>query len=405
MIKNIIVVNDFSYPNGGSSEVAIAMANLFVERGYNVLFFCGLSNANSTALSHKITIIKCENKTNIESKNIFKGLYNNHAKLVFKKALKSLPTEETIVHFHSVGSCLTYSVVNMAIKLKFQVFFTAHDYFLSCPNGSFYNFKKEKICTLKPWSLRCMFCNCDSRNVFYKMYRDIQFFLYKQILKIPNKLNNIIYVSNDCKEHNSTFSKVKSRNEIVLENPIFIEKEPYSKKVHDYYVFVGRMHKLKGVTRLCDCFKDNGLKISLFGDGPELEKYRGKYKEYKNIEFKGWVSKEQLLQLIRDAKCLIVPSTCYETGPLTVFEAMAVGLIPVISEYCAAKDFLRSNKVGYIYDPFDSKQLESVLLKIESNENLLNESKMCYKVFWENYLSKDEYVDRLLSFYKSASKL
>ena len=37
------------------------------------------------------------------------------------------------------------------LQVKFVV--TAHDYFLACPNGGFYNYSEGRHCNLKPLSL------------------------------------------------------------------------------------------------------------------------------------------------------------------------------------------------------------------------------------------------------------
>ena len=40
-VKNVVIVNDFNYIQGGASKVAIDTANLLVEKNIKVYFFSG----------------------------------------------------------------------------------------------------------------------------------------------------------------------------------------------------------------------------------------------------------------------------------------------------------------------------------------------------------------------------
>ena len=182
MLKNVIVINDFDYVQGGASKVALQTANLLKENypELNVYFFSGCHN--DTSILNKNVISICTNQGEaLKDKNkirgIINGLYNFKAKRKLKKLLKSLNKNETIIHVHGWTKSLSSSVFDIAFKMKFKVILTMHDYFTACPNGGYFNYKKNQICHLEPMSVKCRRCNCDSRNYGFKLYRVLRQFI------------------------------------------------------------------------------------------------------------------------------------------------------------------------------------------------------------------------------------
>ena len=104
MIKNVIVVNDYDYVQGGASLVAIETANLLFDKGYNVIFFCGVSVPSKSLLNKNITVVHSNEFDFLNNpsriKGLFQGIYNLKAKNKFAKVLKGLNPIETIVSIH-----------------------------------------------------------------------------------------------------------------------------------------------------------------------------------------------------------------------------------------------------------------------------------------------------------------
>ena len=113
----------------------------------------------------------------------------------FKKLLKTLDKDTTIIHAHGWTKALSSSVFDIAFKMKFKVVLTLHDYFTACPNGGYFNYKKNEICHLNPLSWKCIKCNCDSRNYGFKLYRVVRQFVQNKIVKLNDRLENVITIS------------------------------------------------------------------------------------------------------------------------------------------------------------------------------------------------------------------
>ena len=198
MLKNIIIVNDFNYIQGGASKVAIDTAKLLQNEKLNVYFFSAVNNKESEI--DGITYVTTNQKEALKEKNklkgIVNGIYNLKAKKTLKDLLMKLDKSETIIHVHGWTKALSSSIFDIAFKLDFRVVLTLHDYFTACPNGGYFNYNSNNICKLKPLSWKCIKCNCDSRNYAFKLYRVIRQFIQNKIVKVPQKIKYVIGISN-----------------------------------------------------------------------------------------------------------------------------------------------------------------------------------------------------------------
>lgn len=361
-LKNVIIINDFDYTQGGASKVAIDTANLLVG-SYNVYFFSGSSN-NISSLNEKIVRICTNQGESLKNKNkivgAMNGIYNFGAKRKLNNLLMTLDKEETIVHIHGWTKCLSSSVFDICWKKGFKVVLTLHDYFTACPNGGYFNYKNNKICKLSPLSLKCIKCNCDSRNYAFKIYRIVRQFVQNKIVNLNDRLTDVISISEFSenilkKTLNSKVEIHRVYNPIDFENNL--KKVDYSN--NEYYLFVGRVSKEKGVDIFCRAISEMNLNGIIVGDGPEKNNLESLFPK---LKFVGWKSPDQVKNYMIGAKALIFPSLWYEGAPLTPLEANGCG-IPVLTSNCnAAVDYFKNK--GSIFD-----DIEDLKRKVEAIEN------------------------------------
>lgn len=354
-IKNIVLVNDFDYVQGGASKVAIQTANLLAESLTNVnVYFFSSVHGDDCALNKKVISICLNQKESLKDSNKIRGaingLYNFKAKRELKKLLKTLDRDNTIIHVHGWTKALSSSIYSAIFKMKFKSVLTMHDYFTACPNGGYFNYKKNEICHIKPLSCKCCKCNCDSRNYGFKLYRVVRQFIQNKIIKLNSKLTDVISISDFSENILKKTLSSKTRIHRVY-NPIDLDTKPkmVDYKKNKYYLYVGRLSPEKGADTFCKVISELGLKGIVVGDGSELVKLK---KQYPSIEFAGWKAASDVKKYMQGAKALIIPSKWYEGAPLTPLESMQYG-IPLISSDCnAAKDYV-TEKNGFIYNSYD----------------------------------------------------
>lgn len=372
-IKNVVIVNDFNYVQGGASKVAIDTAKILKEQGIKVFFFSAVNKENEKI--NGVKYISTNQQEALKEKNKIKGaingIYNLKAKKELKKLLKTLDRDNTIIHVHGWTKALSSSVFDIAFKMRFKVVLTLHDYFTACPNGGYFNYKKNEICKFKPLSWKCIKCNCDSRNYGFKLYRLIRQFVQNKIVKLNDKLENVITISEFSEKILKTTLEKNTRVTRIY-NPIDIEKnlEKVDPSKNEYYLYVGRVSKEKGVDLFCQAISELDYKGIVVGDGDERQKLET---EFPNIEFTGWKNKDEVKQYMKGAKALIFPSKWYEGAPLTPLEAMQYGVPCICSNVSAAVDYSIDN-----------------ILIFELNKDELKKKIVCYEKNIDKY-SKESF--------------
>lgn len=389
-IKDVVVVNDFAYVQGGASKVAIDTANLLEKNGYRVHFFTGQTNEKAAELNKNIHVISLEQPEALRDRNklrgIKNGLYNKTAYQKLTDLLSNLNPDETIVHIHSWTKILSSSIFEACFKLGFKTVLTLHDYFAACPNGGFFNYRQNQICPLRAMGEECIKTNCDSRNYAFKLYR-----VWRQKIQndigVLSKIENVIYISDlQWSVLESYFSNIKHAQKIL--NPIDTDANHVVKKHPDGpYIYVGRLSKEKGIMEFCEGVTMANVPAIVAGDGPLLKNLREKYP---NIRFLGWQDHDMAISLMEKAKCLIFPSLWYEGEPLVPIEASRVGLPCIISDKSSSKEFIQT---GYIYD---GNSVDSLAEAIKNFE--LNYPKLQIKPQRFN----DNYLENIINFYDKA---
>lgn len=126
--------------------------------------------------------------------------------------------------------------------------------------------------------------------------------------------------------------------------------------------------------------------FTILGDGPERSSLEQLAKDLGiegSVVFRGWVSHEEVLQRLRAAEILVFPSV-RDFGAGVVFEALACGAIPVVSDFGGPGDIVRSDigcKVTLTNESDVVAQLEKILFDLANNDELrsrLREQGMLY---------------------------
>jgi len=141
-------------------------------------------------------------------------------------------------------------------------------------------------------------------------------------------------------------------------------------------LFLGRIHKIKGLNLLIKAFGDliNDFEdIVLVIAGPDDGFLKSVQKQVAStglgskIIFTGPLYGNEKLEAYVDSDVYVLPSI-YETFPLTIMEACACGIPIVTTTRCGISDIV-NNKVGYSTE-YNKDQLRQALVEILTDHNL-----------------------------------
>ncbi len=395
-VKTVVIINDFNYIQGGASKVAIDTARILLNKGYKVYFFSAVNRPeeNIDGIEYVTTnqneVLKEKNKI----LGCINGIYNVKSARQLKALLKKLDNKTTLIHIHGWTKALSSCVFKVANDLNFKIVVTIHEYFMHCPNGGFYNYKENQICTLNPLSLKCIKCNCDSRNYFIKLYRVIRQKIQNRIIK--NIKANAIYVS-DFSKNILNKSLIKDWNSVVIDNPAGYEKEERNIEKNKTVVYLGRLSKEKGVDIFCQSVTRLNQEAIVIGDGSLKKELEQKYDK---IKFLGWKTKEEIKDILKSSRALVFTSLWYETMGLTAIEALSLGVPVVVANKSATATYITDKVNGLKYESGNVDDLCDKLKMLDDEKLLQEMSKNAYELYWKNPLTEEKYIDDLLKFYK-----
>jgi len=320
---------------GGDAHHVYLLSTELAKKGHEIHIICSRDSYELLAKLYNLSVKKYEEILQNEN-GIFVHMLNSRLKRLnpiltysfgvskfyynrYQELLKKVRPD--VVHHHDI----TFLGYNFFKKQgNYTQLYTAHNYWLICPNRELFRF--GKVCD-KP--LLCSLCLLYSKRT-PQVWRWI-----KSIEEITKDIDVIIAPSEYTKRklQNNKLNKKM----ICLSNFIpFPKKEIKSSVYENYLLYVGQLEERKGIMKLLNVFKKYANEINanliIVGSGSlefKIKDFIKKYGMKEKVLLLGRVNKEQLWSLYNDALALVIPSIWPENNPLVALEAMSVGT-PVI---------------------------------------------------------------------------
>jgi glycosyltransferase involved in cell wall biosynthesis len=122
-------------------------------------------------------------------------------------------------------------------------------------------------------------------------------------------------------------------------------------QVEPYFLFVGRLEKLKGLQTLIPVFRDHPqARLLIAGAGSYGPHLRQLAQGSANIRFLDQLPGRQLQDLYQHAVALIVPSLCFEIFTLVTVEAFRHGTPVIVRNLGALAEIVEQSGGGLLYD-------------------------------------------------------
>lgn len=140
-------------------------------------------------------------------------------------------------------------------------------------------------------------------------------------------------------------------------------------------IYVGGITYRKGLHRLLDIVcKYNIRQVELFLVGaynPASKLYMD-FKEYENIHFLGFVTRDKLVSVYNEAHVFVLPSFA-EGMAMVGLEAMACGLPLICTRYSGVNDTISNGVNGFVYDAANSEELQDAIEWFMNNREKIND--------------------------------
>ena len=399
---HIVIVNDYAYINGGTGKVALTSAIALAERGHAITVFTAVPPIMPELCHPHIQVVNTEQHDILNNPSrmqaVVQGLWNMKAYRSMGDILSSLSPADTIVHLHAWTKALSSSIVRQALSRKFAVVLTLHDYFSACPNGGFYNYRKCKICTLVPLSLRCISEQCDSRSYYQKIWRVMRQILQTRYGLVPNAIKDFISVSRFSEGIMKPYLP-QGHFMHYIPNPVEGSQEKMvDAGNNDKLIFVGRLSPEKGITSLVSSAHITGYDITFVGEGPCRQYIESRLPK---SSVTGWLAPVLVREHMKTARALIFPSICYETQGLVVQEAASMGVPAIVSDTSSARDLIIDGVTGLLFRGGDDNDLADKIRIIQDCSTAQKLGKAAYERYWMNPPTMEKHLELLEKCYSA----
>lgn len=385
---HIIIVNDFSFIQGGADQVALAGARGLAARGHRVTFFAPVGPVDTKLLNHPNITVQCLGQKDIlgdsnRIRALWRGLWNAKAARALDQLLANADPRETVVHIHGWTKALTASVFPRLDKRGIASIVTFHDYFCACPNGAFYDYPAEQICHRTPLSMACTFRQCDRRNYGHKLWRVIRQHVQRRCGAFPSSLRHAIVVSRLSENILRPFLPSGIHiHRVGNPNPIDFPKQPaVNVAANRHFTFVGRFTTGKAPQHLAKAAAFLGADVRFVGDGEMRDEIAA---ICPRAQITGWQNPHQVQAHLQNARALVFPPIWYETQGLVVQEAAGLGVPVLVSDNCAAAEFVANGKTGLIFRGGDVNDLQEKLKQLSDDTLVARLGRNAYDCYWSN---------------------
>ena len=367
----LLMVFRFAPHSGGSVIVGTEIAN------------------NLAKIGHKVTVITPDLELNGEK---YSPNLHSNIKIVYVQT----PSRSNLkVAARRCKPNLEKEGIKMGKKEKFDFVLTIFHPFHLVPNAAIECAKKLKI----PVLVKIDDAVYEKSSGIKSLQRKIEKMVSTRALKNATK---ILVVNENTKKIMHTFYDIPCEKIQIIPNGVDLKFFRSTTKIPKKIVFSGVMYHHRGLDVLLESLpniiqKFSDVNVVLLGDGPEMKKLKNIVKEKhleNNVEFRGWINRNDLPEQISDASISIGPlkrTTVTENAlPIKVLEYMASSLPILAISGTLPEDVLVHEKNGYFVK--DSKELEKRICELLDSPKLIesmgNESlKMVQKFSWEGIVS------------------
>lgn len=292
-----------------------------------------------------------------------------------------------IVWFHNISLVGGPALLSYGDGLKI---YEAHEHWLVCPTHVLWRFNRE-LCD----SRKCIRCSISYR-------RPPQLWRYQKLL--PKQLDHV-----DAFIAKSDFSRRKHAEmgfpRPMATVPYFLpeREEPEKQSVEPprnrpYFLFVGRLEKIKGLDEVIPLFADYPeADLLVLGTGEFEPELKHQAREIPNVKFLGRLAPEELWNKYSSAIALIVPSVCYETFGIILIEAFREGTPVIAHRIGPFEEIVSSCGGGILYS--DSKELLGAMKLLQhdpARRRALGEAaRTGYETQWSEKAVMGKYYDTL----------
>jgi glycosyltransferase involved in cell wall biosynthesis len=338
-VKMKILVVHNRYRQAGGEDVAVRQEiSLLKNHGHDVETLQEDNDAIVNPAEGVLTAIRC--------------VYSIQSCRQIHKAIGNFRPD--LVHVHNFFPRLSPAVHYACHERGVPVVQTLHNFRLGCPGATL--FRNDKVCE------ECLGLTVAWPAIKHGCYRNgrLATMAVANMLAIHRALgtwrktvNTFIALTEFARE--KFISAGIPADRIAVKPNFVVDDAGAGSGDRGYALFVGRLSPEKGIETLLRAWRMIPAKrrLRIIGDGPMAPMIREAAEQIHGIEWLGARGHSEVLQQLREAAVLILPSACYEGFPMVAAEAFSAGVPIVASKHGSLAEIVTHGGTGRLFTPGD----------------------------------------------------
>lgn len=402
-VLTLLSINNYYYRRGGAEVVFLEQNRLLEEREWRVIPFSMVheKNYDSEWSEYFVDEIEFGNDYSLLQKvtNSLKVMYSFEA----QKKISTLvdQVQPDIAHAHNVYHHISPAIFNTLKSKGVPTVLTLHDLKIACP--AYKMLADDGVCE-----------RCKEGSVFNVVKH--------KCIKGSTVLSAVVMLETMVQRLMGTYSKGVDRfvvpSRFYLEKfvewgwprdrftyiPNFVDISRMTPKGSpgDYFVFFGRLGPEKGIKTLVLAAAKSGVKVKIAGTGPLEDELKELIeKTGANVELLGYRVGEELFDVIRNARAVVLPSEWYENAPISIMEAYALERPVIGANIGGIPEMIREDETGALFESTNVDDLSEVLTKFDrmDDETIISMGRTG-RQWVELDFTVDRYIERLTELYQ-----
>lgn len=362
-MAKLLSIHNYHFRHAGSDILFLAHDRLYREQGWETAVFSMRHRDNLPSPWSEYFVEEIEygrpytlrNKLRLAAK----VLYSREARAQLGRLL--IRFRPDVIHVHNVYHHISPSILPLLRALNVPVVLTAHDYKLACPAWKMYD--GTTVCEecrggrlLPLLRKRCM-----HGSVALSALIATETALHRYMKVYQNCIDRIVCPSRFMVEKLSEWGWPCER---LVHIPNYFDTQDWRPhfEAGGYFLYFGRLSPEKGVATLLRACALTQWPVRIVGSGPSGAELRHLAEALQApVEFVDHLPQQKLVEQVRGARAVVVPSEWYENAPLAILESFACGKPVIATRIGGNPELVCEGKNGWLCEPREPRSLADCL--------------------------------------------
>lgn len=370
--------NKYFRTSGASTKYFFGLSETFEKHGHQVIHFSMQDERNVPSAYADYFVSQVDFNRRVSPwrylREFSRSIYSLEARRQVERLVKD--TRPDIAMLFNIYHHLSPSILQVFRKYDLPIVLLVEDYFLICPSYRLY--AGGEVCQRCQGGrfYQALWQRCFRDSLFRSFAAAAVSYVHKWLDIYDSNIHAYIapsvFVRDRLVENGFDPDKIT----VIPHALPLTDIEPHYGG-DDYIVYIGILEPWKGLSTLIRAMQAlPHIRLVILGDGNQRGELEQQVRQLglKNVEFAGYVIKQEFKNLVENCRLVVVPSEWYEVFGTVTWEAFAYGKPVVGSRIGATPELVKDGETGVLFDPGSCAKLAKKI------EIIFRDAKYCRRL-------------------------